>query len=245
LAFSLLGDALSGQLILERYLWFDRQVQFGRYPNARTLAENFEISHRTAQRCIDYLRDRLQAPLEYDAFNKGYFYSEPSFHLPLTQVHQHEILALLLAKNLLSQSAGGFISRAIDKFGRRLFTQTEDIGLTAERLDQAFSAQWNAFAPSPGATFRKVVDALLKNRLLSFDYCSPQQPDDPTRRQAEPHHLQHYLGSWVLLGRCRERDAWRKFFLSRISALKVEKTVFAPRPPETSSSVFRGLIFAR
>ncbi len=231
---------MSGHIILERYLWFDRQVQAERFPNARTLAENFEISPRTAQRCIDFLRDRMQVPLEYDPVKKGYFYSEPSFQLPFTQVHQHEILALLVAKNLLSQSAGGFISRAIELFGKRLLTQTEDIGLTPERLDKAFSAQWNAFAPSPAETFRRVVDALLTNRLLSFDYCSPQKPASSIRRHVEPHHLQHYMGSWVLVGRCRERDAWRKFFLSRISALKVEKKVFAPLPPETWQDQLEG-----
>jgi len=231
---------MSGHIVLERYLWFDQQVHLHLYPNARTLADRFEISPRTAQRCIDFLRDRLQAPLEYNAAKKGYFYGQPSFQLPFTQVHQHEILALLVAKNLLSQSAGGFISRAIDQFGKRLLTQTEDLGLTAEHLDQAFSAQWNTFAPSPAETFRKVVDALLKKRLLSFNYCSPQQPGDPTHRQVEPHHLQHYLGSWVLLGRCRERQAWRKFFLSRISSLKVEKTVFAPLPPEDWQAQIEG-----
>jgi predicted DNA-binding transcriptional regulator YafY len=231
---------MSGPVILERCLWFDYQIKRGRFPNARTLSEHFEISPRTAQRCIDFLRDRMQAPLEYDPAQKGYFYSQPSFQLPFTQVHQNEILALLVAKNLLSQSAGGFISRAIDRFGRRLLTQTEDIGLTAERLDQAFSAQWTAFSPTPAETFRKVVDALLKNRLLTFDYCSPQQPKLSTRRQVEPHHLQHYMGSWVLLGRCRERQDWRKFFLSRISSLKVEKELFSSLPPDVWQKQLEG-----
>ncbi|HHK60185.1 MAG TPA: hypothetical protein ENJ73_00480 [Desulfobacterales bacterium] len=37
-------------LIYERYLWFEAEIKKNRYPNARTLAEQFEISERTARR---------------------------------------------------------------------------------------------------------------------------------------------------------------------------------------------------
>ena len=53
------------QLFLERFVWFDNEARHGRYPNAFKLADRFEISTKTAQRSIDYFRDRLQAPLAY------------------------------------------------------------------------------------------------------------------------------------------------------------------------------------
>ena len=53
------------QLFLERFIWFDNETRHGHYPNAFKLAAKFEISTKTAQRSIDYFRDRLQAPLAY------------------------------------------------------------------------------------------------------------------------------------------------------------------------------------
>jgi predicted DNA-binding transcriptional regulator YafY len=98
-----MGDNLS----LERCYWFDNQVRTKRFPNANTLAEQFEISSKTAQRSIDFMRDRIGAPLEYDPGHKGYRYSDDSFSLLAFHVSQEEMVSILLAGNLLSNSAGG------------------------------------------------------------------------------------------------------------------------------------------
>jgi len=68
-------------LVFERFVWFDRQVRQKRFPNARKLADHFELSRKTAQRNIDFMRDRLIAPLEYDPSKKGYYYLDETFGL--------------------------------------------------------------------------------------------------------------------------------------------------------------------
>jgi CRISPR-associated protein Cas6/Cse3/CasE subtype I-E len=78
----------------ERIFWFDGQVRGNKFPNASTLAHHFELSPKTTQRTIEFLRDRMAAPLEYDASKKGYFYSENTFELPHIQTTQEEILAI-------------------------------------------------------------------------------------------------------------------------------------------------------
>ena len=74
---------MGDQLYLERFVWFDHEARKERYPNANTLGEHFEIASKTAQRSIDHFRDRLQAPLEYDKSHKGYYYTDPTFQLPV------------------------------------------------------------------------------------------------------------------------------------------------------------------
>ena len=66
----------------DRIQWFHKKVTDGCYPNASHLAERFDISHRQAQRDVDYLRKKLEAPLEYNSERKGYVYSE-HFVLPV------------------------------------------------------------------------------------------------------------------------------------------------------------------
>ena len=66
----------------ERYFWFDNQIRAGMFPNATTLAVEFECDKKTAQRAIDFMRDRLHAPLKYDAVKRGYLYTNNSFELP-------------------------------------------------------------------------------------------------------------------------------------------------------------------
>ena len=71
---------MSSQLDL-RIQWLHRQIFESRYPNAFRIAEKFGISHRQAQRDIDYLKNEMKAPMKYSAKNKGFYYTE-SFSLP-------------------------------------------------------------------------------------------------------------------------------------------------------------------
>ena len=219
-------------LVFERFAWFDRQVRGEKYPNAGSLAIRFELSRKSAQRCITHMRDRLCAPLEYSHAHRGYFYTDTAFELPHFQATQEEILAILVARHLLSYTAGGMISRAIGSFGKKLFAQTGDFGLTQARLAQAFSATWTGYSPALSDIFRQVAEGLLRNRLLHFGYTSPGKGNCSTR-DVEPHHLQHYMGSWVLLGWCRKRSDWRKFYLARMKDLTVSAQTFSSKPVRT------------
>ena len=58
------------------------------------MGEHFEIAPKTAQRSIDHFRDRLQAPFEYDQSRKGYYYTDPTFQLPVIRISEGELLAL-------------------------------------------------------------------------------------------------------------------------------------------------------
>ena len=66
----------------QRIQWLHKKIAEKAYPNAFHLAERFRISHRQAQRDVDYLRHDMGAPLAYSAIEKGYYYSEP-FTFPL------------------------------------------------------------------------------------------------------------------------------------------------------------------
>ena len=219
------------QTTYERYVWFDQQIQQGRYPNATTLARKFEFSEKTAHRAIDFMCTMLDAPLEYDSTRKGYSYRDSSFSLPAFKVTQEELLAILVARNLLSGSAGGAISRAISRFGRKLFASTGGVGLTEEFIDQVFSAAWHGYSPGQAETFQLLAEALLGRRSVAFRYRSPQG-DVTTTRTVHPHHLQHYMGSWVLLAWCTLRHQWRRFFLARMEEVTVTRETFPIRPPE-------------
>ena len=67
----------------KRIQWFHTTVQANGFPNSTLLCERFRISLSQAKRDIRFLREVLNAPLQYDALRRGYTYSEP-FSLPVT-----------------------------------------------------------------------------------------------------------------------------------------------------------------
>lgn len=65
-----------------RIQWLHKKMTMKSYPNAQRLAERFGISHRQAQRDMDYLRRELGAPIAYDNSRKGFYYTQ-AFVLPV------------------------------------------------------------------------------------------------------------------------------------------------------------------
>lgn len=214
--------------ILERYLWFDGQIRGGRCPNAAHLARRFELCRKTAQRDIAFLRDRLDAPLEYDHVRRGYRYGDGAYRLPPLYATERQLLALLMARRLL-QTGGGRLDRDLGKFAETLLFAIADRRLTPARLDHLFSASWSGNSPAAETVFRAVLSALTQERLLRILYTSPRT-NERTERSVEPHHLQYYQGSWVLLAWCRRAGDWRKFFLSRMEQAVTISESFTPRP---------------
>lgn len=216
------------QVILERFLWFDQQLRQSLYPNGADLASRFEISAKTAQRSIEYFRDRLLAPLEYDPLHRGYYY-RTDFELPAARISAGELGALLISRRLLCDASAGHLegelASVVDKLGGILSLHLP--GTLAP--DEAFSFRWNQFVPTKNDDFQRVCQALLGGRTLSFDYQSPAQPK-AARRTVEPHHLLNYLGTWHLIAYCRLRQDWRDFVLPRMTDLVVESEHFSYRP---------------
>lgn len=219
------------QLFLERFVWFDNEARRGRYPNASSLARQFEIVAKSAQRSIDFFRDRLLAPLEYDLARKGYYYTDPAFQLPVVRITEGELLALLISRKLISEASAGPLAEELEQISRRLGT------LLAANLpgragpEEAFSFRWKSVNPTDALIFRNVTAALLQGRLLTFCYYSPAA-GNCTMRTVEPHHLVNYMGNWHLIAFCHLRSDWRDFVLGRMTICSVETRTFDIRSKE-------------
>jgi len=61
-----------------------------RYPNCRKIAEEFEVSPKTIQRDINFMRDRLGLPIDYDEALFGFRYTRPVQTFPANIVSGRE-----------------------------------------------------------------------------------------------------------------------------------------------------------
>ena len=86
-----------------RIQWLHKKIANMYYPNAMRLSERFNISHRQAQRDVDYLKKKLGAPLEYSMEHKGYYYSE-QYSLPLVLSSDNDESLSELADNMTGAS---------------------------------------------------------------------------------------------------------------------------------------------
>jgi predicted DNA-binding transcriptional regulator YafY len=216
---------MRSSIVYERFLWFEQQAKALRYPNARTLAAEFEISEKTAQRNIAFMRDRLGCPVEYDQQRKGYYYTDQAFSLSGITLSSADLMALIIARDLLRNVAGrtigSNISHAVEKIAATLTTH----GAGSIGAGQTISLRFIEQSPVKEHIFKTILEGCLKQRSLELVYDSPARPGS-TRRTVDPYHLYNYMGNWHLLARCHLRNEYRNFHLSRVSAAHLLKAPF-------------------
>lgn len=66
---------------IARIMEFDLKVRNGWFPSRSSFATECGFSERTVARDIEYIRERLGAPLAFDKGRMGYYYSKP-WNLP-------------------------------------------------------------------------------------------------------------------------------------------------------------------
>lgn len=223
-------DAMGKKLSYERYYWFHGQIKTSHYPNARGLAEKFEISQKQAQREIEFIRDRLDAPLFYNAGRKGYEYEDDGYELPPVWFKEDELvslcLALRLAATLPDHAFKNSLYNLLEKF---LAFRFLDFSPGLEEIKEKVSVKNIEYYRVDEAIFHKVVDSLFRDQSLKISYHTPHQ-HETTERIIQPLHLLCYMGSWHLIAFCTAKKDLRDFTLSRIQRIEPSAgTVTAPR----------------
>src|SRR3954471_4643250 len=67
----------------ERITWLIQQLFHGRKVNQTLISRKFEVSLKTAQHDIDFARDRLSIPFEYDRYTFTYRLTSFDFSCPI------------------------------------------------------------------------------------------------------------------------------------------------------------------
>ena len=79
---------------MRRLMELDALLRQGKYPNCSSFAQQWEVSSKTIQRDIEYMKYQLGAPIEYDALKRGFYYTDEFFMLPSITMNEGELTAL-------------------------------------------------------------------------------------------------------------------------------------------------------
>lgn len=224
--------------VLERVYFLHGELTRNRFPNARSLMREFEISLPTARRDIAYLRDRLLAPLAYDARKNGFYYTYDDFNLPFE--NSPRIIFLLGMLNRLAEETGLSGLPEIRQLEKRLSTV---VAQDYQHIIASVHCEWVEVEHPQPRIFDTIIEAIVKNRQLQIQYRTPHK--DETSRTIEPHKLINYQGRWYLAAWCTLRQDVRMFHLARIhqaspgdKAQLETKRVFADL--DQSFGIFKG-----
>ncbi len=213
---------VQSRAMLERIQKMIHRVARGEYPNCQQMAREMEFSARTLYRDIDFMRDRLGLPIEYDALKNGYYFNGEVADFPEVKLQTSDLIALFVGEKILSQYPGTGLERRLrGVFERILSTMDEEVSVSWQELDALMSFKVSGVAEQDIRTFEKLAESVQKRLEVEMVY-HKLSAKKPERRVVQPLHLASCNGLWYVLAHDVGRNAIRTFALSRITS--VEKT---------------------
>jgi predicted DNA-binding transcriptional regulator YafY len=189
------------------------------------LLGELEVSPATLKRDLEYLKDQLGAPIEYDRFLNGYRFGEgyrgQKHELPGLWFSERELYSLLMAHQLLSElDSDGVISRhlkpLLDRIHQMLGTGEADARTLLKRVKIIGSAK----RPVSSQYFELIGEALLKRRRLHLRYLTRGR-GQVSERAVSPQRLVHYRSTWYVDAWCHTRERLLRFALDAIEGAEV------------------------
>ena len=227
------GLGLYSRPPLERMMRMHQRLKAGRYPNCRKLAEELEVSSKTVQRDIDFMRYRLGLPIEYDQLHFGFYYTEPVSSFPNVEISEGELVALYIGQKALAQFKGTSFEAPLSTAFRKITDGLRDtISITWSDLDSAISFRTAGRSAADVHLFEQLSHAVFKQIEVRFDYKKPGVARYE-QRYAQPYHLGCVENLWYLFAFDLDRRELRTFALPRIRNVRVSKTRFR-RPMDFS-----------
>jgi proteasome accessory factor B len=203
---------------LERMMRFHDLLKDKSYPNCTTISKEFEVAVRTIMRDLDFMRDRLGLPIEFDQQNNGFYYTKPVDQFPQMPFSEAEIFALLVAHKAVAQYRGTPFEQPLAIAFKRLTGQLDSSQkYILSNLDEALS--FRPFAPEDNdlETFEILTKALKERRVLKFQYRN-LDADNAQLRVVHPYHLGCVDNHWYLFAFDVKRQAMRTFALPRLKS---------------------------
>ena len=181
--------------------------------------KSLEISRATFRRDLDYLRDRLGAPILWDRDAGGYRLEaaanqEPTASLPGLWLSDSEILALLTMIQLLSAlEPNSLINNQITPIKKRIQNMLETGCVDADALTTRVRILPTARRPIDQDVFNRVADALLTRQRIEIAHLN-KGTNQETVRQISPQQLVYYRDNWYVDAFCHDKDDLRSFPLT-------------------------------
>jgi len=202
----------------ERFYKIDRLLRARKTTPLSVFLDELGISRATFKRDLEYLRDRFNAPIVWDADASGYRYElggQAEFALPGFWLSGTEVQALLTLEHFIERLEPGLVGPLMAPLRRRLAGIAAEAGASVDQLRRRVRVLHMASRAVSPPAFNTVADALLRRRRLELDYLARASGEN-TRRVVSPQRLLHYRDNWYLDAWCHLRQGLRSFAVDAI-----------------------------
>ena len=211
----------------ERLFRILKMLSDGGYPNCNDFADELETTRRTVLRDLDFMRDRMHVPVEFDRSHNGYYLTEPVENLPMIEISESDLVLLFVAERVASQYGSELGRRLHNSFSRLASVLGDSIHTTWRDLESLLSFRTTGVGKAELDAFETLQKAIKKQSAVSFRYQGAKDPQARTRT-VHPYHLGLVNSQWYLFAWDPSREAMRTFSLARLRGPRMTGKNFQP-----------------
>ena len=208
----------------ERFYKIELLIRSRECVSFAALLEALEVSPATLKRDLQYLRERMDAPIEYDASSNGYRFGQQwrgtQHELPGVWFNERELHALLTMHQLLSSlDENGILSRHLQPMFDKLSGMLGKDEGEAKELTRRVKLISTARRRVASEFFETVGSAVVQRQRLKLRYRKRGQGGATvSERIVSPQRLVHYRNTWYLDAWCHQSEGLRRFALDAMEA---------------------------
>lgn len=210
----------------ERFYKIDQLLGEQRVVPFAVLEETLGMSRATIKRDLEYMRNRLHAPIVWDRELRGYRFDVPQrggaqYEIPGLWFSPAEIHALLTMQHLLTGiDGGGLLAPHVKPLQSRLASLLDAGSGEVEEISKRIRIIGLAGRPMVLDHFAVVASALLRRKRLLIDYFVRSRGQH-TEREVSPQRLVHYRDNWYMDAWCHVRNELRSFSIDAVRRAEI------------------------
>lgn len=209
----------------ERFYKICQRLGKGRPIPSKVFIDELSISRPTFFRDIEYLKDRFNAPIEYDQQSRGYRFDPKAdrFELPGIWFTASEAHAMLTMHQLLNDVQPGLLKPLLQPLYKRLEKSFDKNDTSMEEMHHRIRILSMAQRKVEPNYFELISHAVLARKRMRIAFYNRER-DETTTREVSPQRLVHYRDNWYLDAYDHIRSDLRTFSLDCIRKVRLMKT---------------------
>jgi predicted DNA-binding transcriptional regulator YafY len=204
---------------LERFYRIDRLLKERRLVSFADFKAELGMSPASVKRDLAYMRERFNAPIEYDRDANSYRFGKPGpgprYELPGLWFNSSEVLALLTTLRMLGDLQPGMLGGQIEPLRERLRAILGSGDHSWEEIEKRIRIFQPGRREARAEHFSAIASAVLKRSRLWIRHYN-RKKDEETEREVSPQRLVHYRDNWYLDAWCHLRRDLRSFAVDAI-----------------------------
>ena len=213
-----------------RIIQIEKSIRNGEYPSIQKMAEYHGVSIRTIKRDIEFLRDRYNAPVEYDKNRNGYYYTDPTFMIQNVLLTEGDLFTVSTIMPLMEQ----YKNTPLENSFKNIMEKVSEMLPNQVNVNTSFLNEDISFISDPlpkieSEVFETIFKSIKLKQTIEFEYRSVAKTDY-SNKKIDCYKVICQKGNWYVLGLSHNKNEVRIYALSRMQNVNlIEETFEIPQ----------------